>query len=156
MPFTLPTTAASKANTGYGATLYLGTTASPPVYGASPFAELKTFRIAPISVPDVETTTLLSPLNTEEMIPGMIKPGTIELSGNFIGDATQLAITTDAQAQASFSWKAVAPIQQGAKTYTANGIGYFTKYEVGPFEKNKPIEFSASIQITGPYYESVA
>jgi hypothetical protein len=154
MPFTPPTTVASKATTGYQSQLLIGTVASPLSYNA--LAELKSFKPNLISVPDVPTTHLLSPSNTEEMIPAMIKPGTIDVSGNFIGDSSQLAITALAQAQTVFAFKATAPMQSGTKTYTLTGVGFINKYETGPFEINKGIEFSASIQMTGTYTEAVA
>jgi hypothetical protein len=149
MPFTPPTTIASLATTGYLAQLLIG---SP----LTAVAELKSFKCNWASVPDVPTSTLLSPNNTEEMLPGMIKPGTIELSGNFTGIASQLAITPLMQAQTVFAFEIKASMQSAAKTYTGTGQGFVNKYEVGAFENNKPTEFSATIQMTGTYVEAVA
>jgi len=154
MPFTPPTTVASKATTGYQSQLLIGTVASPLSYNA--MSELKSFKPNLLSVPDVPITHLLSPSNTEEMIPAMIKPGTIEIGGNFIGDTSQLSITALAQGPTVFAFKCTAPMQSGTKTYTLTGTGFFSKYDTGPFEINKGIEFAASIQMTGTYTEVVA
>lgn len=148
MPFSPPATYASKANPAYQSTLSIG---SPLVA----FLELISWTVNAMDVPQVPATHLLSPNNSEEFSAGMIKPGTIELEGNFIGDATsQLTILTLAEAQTIFSFAGVSPVQRGAKTYTGSGIGYFSKYSVGPFENNKDIQFKATIQISGAYSEA--
>lgn len=149
MSFTAPSTYASKANTGYEAQFSIG---SPLV----PVVECKSFQPKPVDVPNIDSTHLLSPNNTEEYVPGMIKPGTVEISGNFIGDTTQLQFNTLAQAQTIFNFQLIASMQRGAKTYTATGEGFLRSYEPGPFENNKMIEFKASIQITGAWSETVA
>ena len=119
MPFSMPSTYNSKANTGYGATFAIG---SPPVA----VLEVKSFNIDVINMPEVDKTHLLSPSNTREFAPGMIHPGKISLSGNYIGDSTQLTIITDAQAQTTFTYTIVASMQADAKTATITGLGYFT------------------------------
>ena len=78
------------------------------------------------------------------------------MGGNFIGDSTQLSFLQLAEAQDIFTWKITGSIQQGAKTYTATGTGFVTKYDNGPWENNKAVEYSATIQITGTITESVA
>lgn len=153
MSFSSPTTYASTSNTGYLAQFLLGDTSSPPSYTA--IAEIKSFSLDPISMAEIPATHLLSPSNTEEFIPSMIKPGKCSASGNFLGDASQLAITTKAQAQTIFSFKVVAPVQRNTKTYTFLANGFITAYKPGPFEINKMIEFSMEIQITGAYTETV-
>ncbi len=152
MPFTPPTTYASKANAGYLAEFLIGDAASPPNYTA--IAEIKQFSADPISMPEIPTTHLLSLANTEEFVPGMIKPGKVSFGGNFIGDSSQLNITTLAQAQTIFPLQILAPVQRGTKTYTFTGHGFIASYKVGPFENNKAIEFTAEIQMTGSYTES--
>lgn len=154
MPFTPPATYFSKATTGYLAQFYIGSAASPPVYTA--ILEMRSFSNDLISIPEVPTTHLLSPLNTEEFAPGMIKPGKIQIGGNFIGDATQLNITTLAQAQTIFPIKVTAAMQTSTKTYTLTGQGFVVSYKNGPFELNKAIEFMCDIQLTGAYFEAVA
>jgi hypothetical protein len=149
MPFTPPSTVASQANAGYLALFKIG---SPP----AAIAEIKTFNVDALGMPEIPTTTLLSPNNTEEFIPGMIKPGKVTFGGNFIGDATQLNITTLAQAQTIFFFEVVAPVQRNTKTYTFACNGFISSYKVGPFENNKAIEFTAEIQLTGTYTENVA
>jgi hypothetical protein len=154
MPFTPPATNASKANTGYQSQFFTGSSASPPAYTA--ILEVKSFSNDLISIPEVPTTHLLSPLNTEEFSPGMIKPGKIQVGGNFIGDATQLNFTALAQGQTIFPFKVTAPVQQNSKTYTLTGQGFIVGYKNGPFETNKAIEYMVDIQMTGAYTETVA
>lgn len=154
MPFTPPATYASQAVTGYEALFYLGDNASPPAYTA--VSEIKSFTADPITMTEVSTTHLASPNNTEEFVPSMIKPGKVAFSGNFLGDASQLQITTLAQAQTIFPLKIVAPVQSRGKTYTFIGHGFFSAYKVGPFENNKAVDFTGEIQMTGSYTEAVA
>ena len=153
MPFTPPATYPSKATTGYEAQFETGA-GSPVTYTA--VLEVKSFTNNMAEVPEVAISHLLSPNNTEEMIPGMIKPGTIEVGGNFIGDATQLNFTTLMQNQTVFPFKVLANVQQSAKTYTLTGQGFIKNYKNGPFENNKPVEFSVQVQMTGTYTETVA
>ena len=148
MPFTPPTTVTSQANAGYLSTFLIG---SPP----AAIAEVKSFTLDLISMPEIPTTTLLSPSNTEEFVPGMIKPGKVQISGNFIGDTTQLQFTTLAQAQTIFTFIVKAPVQRNTKTATWTMNGFVCGYKPGPFENNKAIEFSAEIQLTGAYTEVV-
>ena len=84
------------------------------------------------------------------------KPGTIEISGNWLGDSSQTALSDLAQAGTVAAWKITAPVQGLTKTFTATGSGFVTKFDVGPFEKNKPQEFTATVQMTGSYVASVA
>lgn len=154
MPFNPPANYASKGNTGYEATFSFGTLASPDSYNA--LLEVKSIKNNGVSIPEVPLTHLQSPAATEESAPGLIKPGTLELTGNFIGDSTQLSFLQLAAAQETFTWKLTGSVQQGAKTYTATGLGWVTKYDNGPWENNKAVEYAVSIQITGPITESVA
>jgi hypothetical protein len=149
MSFSAPTTVASVSTTGYEATLNIG---SPP----APVAELTTFKINAFTVPKVKQTTLLSPNNTEENMGGMIDPGTIDISGNFIGSASQLQISTLAKAGTTFTFTAVGAVNNRTAGYTYTQAGFFASYEVGPFENNKTIDFTAKIQLTGTFTETVA
>jgi hypothetical protein len=143
---------ASRANTGYKATIAISV-ASPIDY--VPFAEIASIKPSNYSISVIDVTHLQSPSATEESIPGLIKPGNVSLTGNFIGDSTQLSITPIAQAQTVFFWEITSPINKGTQTYTAQGTGFFTKYETGPFEPNKKIDFAADFQITGVFSETV-
>lgn len=154
MPFTPPATYASQANTGYLAQFLIGNSASPPVYTA--ILEIRSFSSDPISMAEVPTTHLLSPNNTEEFIPSMIKPGKTEFSGNFIGDATQANITTLAQNQTIFPFQIIAPVQRNTKTYTLTGNAFISSLKIGPFENNKAIDFTGSFQQTGSYTQTTA
>jgi hypothetical protein len=154
MPFTPPTTYASQATTGYEAQFSMG---SPLV----PLIEVKHIKPSYYSTPEVNVSHLLSPSSTEELRPGLLKPGTVEVGGNLIGDSSQLAITTAAKNNAAQNpptqaFTITAPVQNGTKTYTCVGVGYVAGYEVGPFELNKAIEFMMRLQITGIISETVA
>ncbi len=154
MPFTPPATYASQANTGYLAEFQIGDSASPPNWTS--IAEVRSFSADPISMAEVPTTHLLSPNNTEEFIPSMIKPGKVEFTGNFIGDTSQLTIQTLAQNQTIFPFRILAPVQRNTKTYTMTGEGFISTLKVGPFENNKAIDFSSAFQITGAISQSTA
>jgi hypothetical protein len=154
MPFTIPTTVASKANTGYGAQFSIGSVASPLSYTA--VSECKSIKNNGNTVNVIETSHLLSPLNTEEMIPGMIKPGTIDVSGNFIGDTSQLSFNLIAQAQSIIAWKYTAPCNNRTQTYTCVGTGFVVKSANGPLSNTEANGYDLSLQITGPYTETVA
>jgi len=143
MPFSTPTTIASLGQSGYLGVFSYG---SPLVQ----LLEVKTFSIKRISVPNLNFTHLLSPNTTEELGPGINMPGTLDVSGNFIGSVDQ---TTDLdtlwQNQTVFAWQYVGPMQRRAKTMTLTGQAYITKFDIGPFEPNRPVEFSVSMQTTG-------
>lgn len=146
---------ASQANSGYGGTFSVDPAAgSPPNYVQ--MLEVKSIKPANFAVTPLDVSHLLSPNNTEEFIPSMVRPGTIAMSGNYIGDTTQLAVTTTADARTIVPWKITAPVQKNSKTYTATGLGFWTKWEVGPIEPNKPIEWSGEFQMTGFVTEVVA
>ena len=145
----------SKATTGYKATFGIAVDASP-IGDYVLMAELASIKPSNFSIPSIDTTHLQSPNATEEMIPGLIKPGTIAITGNFIGDASQLNISQLAQGQTIFPWQIVSPINRGTQLYTATGYGFIAKYETGPFEPNKKIDFAADVQITGNITETVA
>jgi hypothetical protein len=139
--------AATKANIGYGAIFSID---------GVPVAECKTVKTSLFTVPSIDATHLLSPDSTEEKIPGILKPGTAELGGNFIGDASQLNIQTLARAFTVFPFTITAPINSRTQTYTVSGNGFISKYDTGPFEISKLIEFMATIEITGTITETVA
>ena len=149
MSFSPPSTVASQANAGYLSQFLIG---SPP----AAISEITDFSADAISMPEISTTHLLSPSNTEEFIPGMIKPGKVQFAGNFIGDSSQLDITTKAQAQTIFGFTIQAPVQRLTKLYTFIGNAFVAGYKPGPFKNNEAIKFSAELQMTGAYTESVA
>ncbi len=154
MPFTPPSTVASVATTGYQATLLIGSVASPLSLNA--ISEMKSFKANLVVINPIDVTHLLSPNYTEETIPGMLKLGSLDLSGNLIGDASQLAISALAVGATIFAFQIKASMQRGGKTYTLTGTGFFSKYDPGPFENNKAIEYTASIQMAGAYTETCA
>jgi len=110
----------SKANTGYKATFGIGDSASPIDYTV--MAELASIKPSNFSIPAIDTTHLQSPNATEEMIPGLIKPGTIALSGNFTGDTSQLNISQLAQTQSVFPWKITSPINKARRCTRQSGL----------------------------------
>lgn len=149
---------ASRAVSGNKAVFYMGTTSSPLGYNA--VLEVKSINPNFVTVPEINTTHLLSPNSTEEFFPGLIKPGKMEMTGNFIGDSSQLNFLQCAEAQTILAWKITAPVNQigGVPTqvYTATGIGYVADYSSGPLEQNKAFEYKLGIQVTGTISESVA
>lgn len=140
------------ASIGYQALFLIGDNSSPINY--TPISEVKSCKPSLLTVPEIDVTHLQSPNATEEKIPGLVKTGTVELSGNFLADASQLNITTMAQARTIFPFKITSNVQQGAKVYTLVGRGFFSKYDNGPFEPSKAQEFTATITLTGPYTET--
>ena len=144
---------ASLANSGYGAIFFVGDAASPTGY--LPVSEIASINKKNFTVPSIDTTHLLSPNATEEMIPGIIKPGTVDMTGNFIGDVSQLQFVTLARARTVFPFKITAPVSNNAKVLTAVGTCFVTDYESGPFEANKKIDFKVTFQVTGSVSETV-
>jgi hypothetical protein len=144
---------ASKARLGYGSKFYIGDTASP--VGYTVLSEIAIINFADYTVAEVDVTHLLSPNSSEESIPGLLKPGAIELSGNYTGDASQQNIDVLAVAQTVFPWKITAPAS-GAMVLTITGYGYITKKETGPFEANKKNDFKVAVRVSGAISYSVA
>ena len=143
MPFTPPTTYYSQGNSGYLGQLGYG---SPSIY----ILEIKSINNPRFTVPKLNRTHLLSVAATEEYTPGLIDPGALDLAGNYIGDPTQTSdIDTLVQNQTVFYWTYTMPVQNRSKTMTATGSGFWTKFDIGPIEGNRVIEFSAQLQITG-------
>jgi len=147
MPFAMPSTYTSLGGTGYGSTFSIG---SPLV----PVLEVKSFDIDSLSIPEVNVTHLLSPNATEELRPGLAKPGMIQMSGNFIGDASQTGLLTMAvegaqQNPQTQPFSAVAPMNDSTKTLTVTGVGYISKFKMGAFANGKPVDFECSVQISG-------
>ena len=146
--------ASTKATIGYLSEFFIGDSSSPVNYPS--MLEVKSIKQNTMSVPVIDATHLLSPDATEEKLPGLIKPGTVDISGNFIGDTTQLNILALAKARTVFPFKVTAPVNKGTQTYTATGNGFISKYDNGPFEASKLGEFAMSMEITGTITETVA
>lgn len=148
----MPTTP-SKAVLGYGATFSTGvTTGGTTAYTA--VAEIATINFNGFTVPEVDVTHLQSPNSTNESIPGLLKPGTVDLTGNYTGDASQQTITTLGQARTVFPFQITTTLGDGS-TYTLTGNGFVSKLAKGPFESDKKVDFSASIQCSGSFTETV-
>jgi hypothetical protein len=146
---------ATKATIGYESTFSVGNGAVSPITYTE-MAECKSIKPNLITVPSIDATHLLSPNATEEKLPGLIKPGTIDITGNFIGDATQLNIQTLAQARTVFPFQTTSPVNSGTQVYTISGTGFIAKYDTGPFEPSKLIEFALTIEVTGSFNQTVA
>lgn len=152
MSFTPPTTIASQGTTGYLSEFQVGDNMSPPNW--TTIAEVKTFTFTPLDVPNVDFSHLLSPNNTREYRPGMIAPGTIEMSGNLLLDVSQLAIISNAEAQAVVPVRGIFPVQDSTKTGQFIGTAFVKSLKLGPFELDKPNEFAASFQAAGAFTPS--
>lgn len=140
-------TTPSQANSGYGAQFWIGA-GSPVVY--TPVLEVASINNKKYSIPAIDTTHLQSPAATEEMFPGIKKPGTMELTGNWTGDASQIMFDTLSAGQTVFPYQLTAPMQKDSKTATATGYCFVTESEDGPYEANKKIDFKVTLQKTGP------
>jgi hypothetical protein len=145
--------AKTKATIGYLATFSVGDSSSPTTYTA--MLEVKTVKPNIMTVPVVNATHLQSPNATEEKIPGLILPGTVDVGGNFIGDATQLNILSLAKLRTVFPYKITAPCNNGTQVYTQTGSGFISKYDNGPFEPSALISFAMTIEIAGDITETV-
>ena len=153
MPWTTPGTYVSLGQTGYLGVFAISTSLSPPSYVA--IVNVKSIVPDFATTPPVDISSLQSVGNTQELYPGMIKPGPVELTGNFLADTSQLAIYTLQKAQTIFQWCIQGGIQQYSKTYTAVGLGFVTKYAPGPWENDKALDFKFTIQVTGPVTETL-
>ena len=141
MPFTPPAQYSSTGTTGYESTFGVDPAGgSPP--DIIPFVELKSFTINFGDRPEVNFTHLLSPNYTEEISPGPTKPGTIDFSGNFTGDISQMDLDGLQINRTPVPFKAVSPTDQAQKTCTVTGFGYLASQKFGDFEIGKPIEYS--------------
>lgn len=149
MSFAPPSTYVSKANSGYLGTFSVG---SPPV----PVLEVASFTAPIASSQPIKKTHLLSPNYTHELYQGMINPGVFDVTGNFIGDPTQTGILTDMQGQTTLPFQILSSMQEGSKTLTVSGVGYYSDLELGPFENDKNIDFKAKFQTTGSCTITVA
>jgi hypothetical protein len=148
-------TTSTKASIGYLATFAIGdSTVSPINYTL--MAEVKSIKPSIASIPSIDATHLQSPNATEEKLPGLIKPGTVEMTGNFIGDTTQLAILGKAESRSVFPFQIKAPVNSGTQIYTLSGEGFISKYDTGPFEPSKLTEFTLTMEMTGTVTETVA
>jgi Lambda phage tail tube protein, TTP len=145
---------ATQAVIGYLSQFFVGDSASPTTYTA--MLEIKSIKPALYTVPAVDATHLLSPNATEEKLPGLIKPGTLSITGNFIGDATQLNISTLAQARTVFGWKITAPVQSGTKVWTVTALGFISRYDHDALEASKLHDVMFDIEVSGNILETVA
>lgn len=135
-------TYASKANTGYLGTFSIG---SPLVQ----LTEVRSINIPQYVIDVIDRTHLLSPNTTKEKTPGMMEPGKISLTGNYLGDTAQAGIDTLAQAQSVVPYQITFPVQNGAKTATITGSAFIAKKDIGPVEGDKVLDYSIDIQTTG-------
>jgi hypothetical protein len=145
---------ATKATIGYLATFWVGDASSPIAY--TQMAELKSIKPNIATIPVIDATHLQSPNATQEKLPGLIAPGTVDITGNFVGDTSQLSILTMAESRSVFPFKITAPINKGTQVYTVAGSGFISKYDVGPFEASVLSAFTMSMEIAGSVTESVA
>lgn len=143
----------TKATIGYLGTFSIGDTSSPIAY--TQMAEVKSIKPNLATVPVINATHLLSPNATEEKLPGLVMPGTLDIGGNFIGDATQLQILTLAKARTVFPFQVTAKVNKGTQVYTFAASGFVSKYDTGPIEPSALNAFSLTIEIAGDFTETV-
>lgn len=147
-----PAFAPSKALLGYGGAFFLGS-GSPVTY--TQISELSSINFPEFDVAFIDVTNLGSPDTTEESIPGMKTPGVMEMTGNFVGDDSQMTVDTIMSARTIFPFMVTLPVS-GGKTCTATGFGYFTKKGIGPVEPNKKVDFKVSVKVAGAVVWTVA
>ena len=145
--------ARSKANTGYLSTFELGDNNSP--IGYSQIAEVKSIKLFEMSTAEVDVSHLRSPNNVMERRPGQINPGTVELTGNFTADTSQLAILGMQESRTVFPFRVQAPCNNNTQTYQAVGYGFIGKYTPGSLDATKATDFAITIVVDGYVTESV-
>jgi len=145
--------AKSRATLGYLATLEIARynySDSPPSLGSYlKLLEVKSIAPSDFTVPVVIVTHLESPNATEEKTPGLIMPGTLDVSGNFIGDESQLLLPELAQGREVVSYRLTAKVDKGTKTYTQTADGFVGDFAGGPFEPSKTSEFKMKMEVAG-------
>jgi hypothetical protein len=146
---------ATQGTTGYGATLWIGATISSPQTFVQ-VLEIKSIKMPDRALGTVDATTLQSPGAIQEKLPTTIAPGTLEITGNYIADATQQIFDTAQYGRTLIAWKTTAPVAGGTKVSTHSGVGYVAKVGKGPYEIDKPIDITVSIEVTGVVTEVVA
>lgn len=138
----------SAASLGLNAVFSISDDVSPLVY--VDVAEIATINFSGVSVDQVDVTHLKSPNNMQESIPGLLKPGTIDLTGNFVADTSQLKLTTYLQGRTRFRYKITGQMS-GSRVYTVTGLGYVAKLSEGPWDANKKVDFAATVQAAGAF-----
>jgi hypothetical protein len=135
--------AATGATTGYGATFSVteGETSTQ-------IAEVTEIKPSGLTVGEEDVTNLGSPNAHREYIPTLVESGTVEFSGNYIGDTTQQGLETLARARTVFPFSFAFLLKSG-KVETRTGTGFITKYNPGDVVKDKVISFSCTLRITG-------
>lgn len=135
-------TYASQATIGYLGTFSIG---SP----LTQLTEVVSINFPRYAVPEIGKTHLLSPNATEELMPGLLKPGKISMTGNYLGDTAQASIDTLAQNQSTVPYQITFKVQNGTKTATITGLGYVAKMDIGPVEGEKKLDYAMDFQTTG-------
>src|SRR5690242_14242436 len=124
----------SQAALGLGASLSIGDDVSPVVY--TEVAELNSIDFDGFTADQVDVTHLKSPNNMAESIPGLLKPGAINFTGNWTGAASQQQFTTYSKNRTRFQWKIDATLGDGS-AYQITGLGYVSKLHKGPLDATK-------------------
>jgi hypothetical protein len=137
---------------GYTSTFAMGA-GSPVVY--LDLAEIVHLDFFDYEVPQVDVTHGRSPRTTEESIPSIVRPGTVEIICNYIGDESQQQIDELAVSRTIFPWKLTAPASDNA-LLTVLGRGFISKKESGPFEAGKKIDLKLTVKTAGSLNYSVA
>jgi hypothetical protein len=137
--------ARSQANVGYKTTFEIGDNASPITWTL--ISEVKSIKGFEMTTPVVDVSHLQSPNFTQEKRPGMIQPGTVELTGNFTYDSSQSMILGLQRSGDLVPFRIQSPVQNMAKTYQLTGRGFISKYTPGTFETTKVNEFTITMEV---------
>ena len=117
-------------------------------WNVTDIAEVTSIGPVNITATKVDSTSLGSPDYFKELLPGLLDPGDVEISGIFKpGDTNgQIALLTDMEARVSRAFTITFPTAM-ATTWT--GTAYVTKFSAGDATSEGMIPFAATLSIVG-------
>ena len=152
----------SKATVGKGATFSIGpkaaTATTPPLAddaGWTPIAEVSTIEQSGITTAEEDITNLQSPGGFGEYLATNADPGTVDITGNYIGDTSQGLVRTAAWPDVTtcrvedYYWMITNMLSDGT-TEQRIFIGFVKTFkEASPLSNTAKVEFTAQIRRKG-------
>jgi predicted secreted protein len=143
--------AASKAYSGFGTILSIGTSGGTPTYTA--IAEIKGIQLSGSQNKTEDVTNMGSPGRAEEFIVTTLMAGEFTLNGNkesLSGDAGQVAMNAAFSSGAVLPFKIVFPLGP-AQTTTGDTYTFTAMVEELSWDSqfDKAITFSAKLKVSG-------
>jgi hypothetical protein len=152
----------TKATVGKGATFSIGpkvsTATTPPLAddaGWNVIAEVSTIEQSGITTAEEDVTNLQSPGGFGEYLATNADPGTVDITGNYIGDTSQGLLRTAAWPDTTtcrvenYYWKITNILSDGS-TENRIFIGFVKTFkEASPLSNTAKVEFSAQIRRVG-------